>query len=263
MGGPNANSAHTAPQAARREHSRAFEVAVRFSVHRRDAVAEALQRIADLETCHAAVPVDSSSLDYPSLMAIRNEAFAPELAKLVANAPAGDAWLHEVKWDGYRIVATIVDGEVRLWSRNGIEWTQKVPELAKAVASLKLKSAQLDGEMIVPNTDGSSDFNALQGRLGAENKAPLRYMLFDAPYLSGEDLHSLPLVERKARLEAVLKKSRSKMLAFSAHRVGNGAALYAQAQKAGWEGIVSKRTCVQQKSTNAGRTKPRCEASTH
>jgi bifunctional non-homologous end joining protein LigD len=171
---------------------------------------------------------------------LRNEAFAPELAKLVKTAPPGDSWLHEVKWDGYRIVATVVDGNVRLWSRNAIEWTHKVPELAKAVASLKLDSAQLDGEMIVP-TETGSDFNALQGRLGAENKAPLRYMLFDAPYLNGEDLHGLPLIERKARLEKLLKKSRSKLLAYSAHQVGNGAALYAQAAKAGWEGIVSKR----------------------
>jgi len=85
--------------------------------------------------------------------------------------------------------------------------SQKVPELAKAVASLKLDSAQLDGEMIVP-TETGSDFNALQGRLGAENKAPLRYMLFDAPCLDGEDLHAQPLIERKARLEKLLKKSR-------------------------------------------------------
>lgn len=171
---------------------------------------------------------------------MKSPAFAPELAKLVKTAPSGDSWLHEVKWDGYRIVATVVDGNVRLWSRNAIEWTDKVPELARAVASLKLDSAQLDGEMIVPTATGS-DFNALQGRLGAENKAPLRYMLFDAPYLQGDDLHALALIERKARLEAVLRKSRSRLLAYSAHQVGNGAALYAQAVKAGWEGIVSKR----------------------
>jgi bifunctional non-homologous end joining protein LigD len=124
------------------------------------------------------------------------DAFSPELAKLVATAPVGDGWLHEVKWDGYRIVVTITNGDVRLWSRNGIEWTQKVPELATAVRSLKLKDSQLDGEMIVP-TETGSDFNALQGRLSAENKAPLRYMLFDAPQLQGEDLHALPLIERK------------------------------------------------------------------
>jgi bifunctional non-homologous end joining protein LigD len=169
-----------------------------------------------------------------------DEFFAPELAKLVKTAPAGDDWLHEVKWDGYRIVATVVDGNVRLWSRNGIEWTEKVPELAAAVRSLKLGDAQLDGEMIVPSETGS-DFNALQGRLSAETKAPLRYMLFDAPCLNGENLHDLPLAERKTRLEALLKKSRSKLLAYSVHQIGNGAALFAQALKAGWEGIVSKR----------------------
>lgn len=175
-------------------------------------------------------------------MTIKNEPFSPELAKLVKQAPPGDAWLHEVKWDGYRIVATIVDGKVRLWSRNGIEWTDKVPELAKAVASLKLDSAQLDGEMIVPTAkEDGSDFNALQSRLSAENKAPLRYMLFDAPYLDGESLRALPLIERKARLEKLLKKSRTKLLAYSAYQIGHGADLYAQALKGGWEGIVSKR----------------------
>lgn len=168
------------------------------------------------------------------------EAFAPELAKLVKAPPAGDAWLHEIKWDGYRIVATVVDGRVRLWSRNGIEWTEKVPELARAVAALKLTRAELDGEMIVP-TENGSDFNALQGRLGAENKAPLRYMLFDAPRLEKDDLSERPLVERKARLEALIRKSRSKLLAYSAHQVGHGADLFRQAMQAGWEGIVSKR----------------------
>ena len=169
-----------------------------------------------------------------------NEAFAPELTRLVKAPPAGDAWLHEIKWDGYRIVTTIVDGRVRLFSRNGIEWTDKVPELAKAVASLKLDRAELDGEMIVP-TENGSDFNALQGRLGAENKAPLRYVLFDLPRLGREDLRAMPLIERKARLEALVAKSRSRLLAYSAHQVGHGADLYRQAMKAGWEGIVSKR----------------------
>ena len=76
---------------------------------------------------------------------LKDEAFAPELAKLATDPPAGDAWLHEVKWDGYRIVATVVAGKVRLWSRNAIEWTKKVPELADAIASLKLKRAARRG----------------------------------------------------------------------------------------------------------------------
>jgi bifunctional non-homologous end joining protein LigD len=166
--------------------------------------------------------------------------FSPELCKLVQVAPAGDRWLHEVKWDGYRIVATIVAGRVRVWSRNGIEWTSKVPELVEAVASLKLKRGELDGEMIVPSESGA-DFNALQGRLSAENKAPLLYMLFDMPALGGKDLRARPLVERKAALEAMLKRRPHPLLGFSAHQIGHGAALFAHASKEGWEGIVSKK----------------------
>lgn len=171
----------------------------------------------------------------------KDEAFAPELTKLVSDPPAGDPWLHEVKWDGYRIVATVVSGKVRLWSRNAIEWTAKVPELAEAVASLKLSSAQLDGEMIVPSAGSGSDFNALQGRLSAENKIPIAYVLFDVPYLEGKSLRDLPLIERKAILADLLKKSRSKTLVYSEHQIGHGRDLYAKVMKAGWEGIVSKR----------------------
>jgi bifunctional non-homologous end joining protein LigD len=171
---------------------------------------------------------------------LKDQAFAPELCRLLAEPPRGDGWLHEVKWDGYRIVATVVRGKVRLWSRNAIEWTAKVPELAQAIASLKLRSAQLDGEMIVPSASGS-DFNALQGRLSAETKAPLLYMLFDMPFQNGESLRDRPLIERKDALALVLKKSRSRLLAFSAHQVGHGGALYEQALAKGWEGIVSKR----------------------
>ena len=168
------------------------------------------------------------------------DAFLPELCKLVETAPAGNGWLHEAKWDGYRIVATIRSGKVRVWSRNGIEWTAKVPELVAGVASLHLKSGELDGEMIVPSATGS-DFNALQGRLSAENKAPLLYMLFDMPSLNGEDLRARPLIERKAALKELLAEHPHPLLAYSEHQVGNGAALFAHATKEGWEGIVSKK----------------------
>ena len=171
---------------------------------------------------------------------LKDEAFAPELCKSQNVPPAGDEWLHEVKWDGYRILATVVAGKVRLWSRNAIEWTAKVPELAKAIASLKLKSAQLDGEMIVLK-DGRDDFNALQGRLSAETKAPLVYMLFDMPHLNGESLRDVPLLERKAALEALLRRRPNDLLRFSAHQIGNGATVFAQATAGGLEGVVSKR----------------------
>jgi ATP-dependent DNA ligase len=120
---------------------------------------------------------------------LKNEAFAPELTKLVSTPPIGDDWLHAVKWNGHRIVATAVRGTVRLKSGNAVEWTAKIPELGEAVASLKLSSAaQLDGEMIVPSENSGSDFNALKSRLSAENKVPIVYVLFDVPYLEGKSL---------------------------------------------------------------------------
>jgi bifunctional non-homologous end joining protein LigD len=171
---------------------------------------------------------------------LEDEPFAPELCRSQSEPPGGDSWLHEVKWDGYRIVATVVGGKVRLWSRNAIEWTAKVPELAKAVASLKLKSAQLDGEMIAVQ-DGRDDFNALQARLSAESKAPLLYMLFDMPHLNGKSLRDVPLVERKAALAALLQKHPHALLRYSDHQIGRGEDVFAQAKSAGLEGIVSKR----------------------
>lgn len=171
---------------------------------------------------------------------ITGEAFAPELCRTSSTPPTGDDWLHEVKWDGYRMLATVARGKVRLWSRNAIEWTHKLPELVKAIASLKLKSAQLDGEMIVLR-DGRDDFNALQGRLSAENQDPAMLILFDMPHLNGYSLREVPLIERKARLESLLEEHDHPLLRFSAHRVGNGEAVFKESVTAKREGIVSKR----------------------
>ncbi|MGH8173397.1 MAG: non-homologous end-joining DNA ligase, partial [Rhodanobacteraceae bacterium] len=171
---------------------------------------------------------------------LKNEAFAPELTRLRDEPPPGDDWLHEVKWDGYRLLATAVAGKVRLWSRNAIEWTDKVPEIAAAIAALKIKSVQLDGELIV--LDGArSDFNRLQARLSDESRGALLYMLFDMPHLDGVSLRNVPLLERKRMLAALLAKRRSKSLRYSEHTIGNGKAVFAQATAAGLEGVVSKR----------------------
>jgi bifunctional non-homologous end joining protein LigD len=171
---------------------------------------------------------------------LRNEPFLPELCRAHTSPPSGNDWLHEVKWDGYRIVATVVGSKVRLWSRNAIEWTKKVPELASAIAALKLKSAQLDGEMIVLQ-DGRDNFNALQSRLSAENKAPLVYMLFDLPHLDGLSFRDVALIERKKRLVALLDRRPHPMLRYSEHQIGHGKEVFAQAIAAGLEGVVSKR----------------------
>jgi len=171
---------------------------------------------------------------------LKNVAFKPQLCTVRSTPPEGDRWLHEVKWDGYRIVASVVGGRARLWSRNGIEWTGKVPELAAAIAALDVTSAQLDGEMVVLR-DGRDDFNALQGRLSAENREPAVYMLFDLPHWNGRSLRKVELIERKALLHELLKTAPSPALRFSEHVIGNGSEVFAKAVAAGLEGIISKR----------------------
>jgi bifunctional non-homologous end joining protein LigD len=171
---------------------------------------------------------------------VAGAAFAPELCKPATTPPAGDQWLHETKWDGYRLLATVARGKVRLWSRNAIEWSAKVPELVAAIESLQLRSAQIDGEMIVLRK-GLSDFNALQGRLSAESRSPAIYVLFDLPYADGRSLRGLPLIERKEILAKLLRAHPHRLLRFSRHTLGNGEAAYAAAVAARLEGIVSKR----------------------
>ena len=138
---------------------------------------------------------------------LKDAAFAPELCKLVQQPPTGDSWLHEVKWDGYRILATVVNGKARLWSRNAVEWTAKVPELAAAITSLKVKDGQFDGEMVVLRA-GVSNFNALQGRLSAENAEPAIYVLFDMPYLNGDgsSRHAADRAQEETRSSAETAK---------------------------------------------------------
>ena len=166
--------------------------------------------------------------------------FEPELCKAVDKPPAGDAWLHEVKWDGYRILASITGGEVRLWSRNGIEWTGKLAELASALSALGLKEARLDGEVIaVP--DGKDDFNALQARFSDDSPAPLLYMLFDVVHADGQSFAHVPLRERKAWLADRIEAHPHPLLRYSDHQIGNGAAAFRQAIAGALEGVVSKR----------------------
>lgn len=167
-------------------------------------------------------------------------AYAPELCRAQKNPPTGPGWLHETKWDGYRIVATAVRRDVRLWSRNAIEWTLKVPDLADAIATLGTTSLQLDGEMVVLRGE-RDDFNALQARLSAENAEPAVYVAFDIPHLDGRSLRDVPLIGRKQILEELLRVHPHPLLKFSEHQVGDGATVLARATSRGYEGIISKR----------------------
>jgi bifunctional non-homologous end joining protein LigD len=166
--------------------------------------------------------------------------FKPELATLRENPPVGEQWLHEVKWDGYRILATMAKGRVELWSRNGLSWTDRIPDIRQAIESLGVDSARFDGELIALNAEGQADFNALQKTLSGEASAPLAYMLFDVPYLEGYDLSRTPLHARKAILEALLEDPPTH-LSYSSHVVGNGDQVFAMASEQKLEGILSKR----------------------
>ncbi|MHC9083537.1 DNA ligase D [Luteimonas sp. RIT-PG2_3] len=165
--------------------------------------------------------------------------FAPQLATLVETTPQGTPWIHEIKWDGYRILALVNDGQVRLWSRNAIDWTDRLPDVRASIEALGLVSAALDGELIAG--DGRrQDFNLLQATLSGERQATLAYVLFDVLHLQGVDVGCAPLLARKQLLQALLEGAPGH-LAFSSHIDGDGEAAYRLAGERGFEGIVSKR----------------------
>src|SRR6187551_273484 len=167
----------------------------------------------------------------------------PELATLVSTTPEGDDFIHEVKFDGYRVIARIDSGEVSLLTRSGEDWTSRMPSLQQALGKLKVKNAMLDGEFVALDEHGVTNFQLLQNAFSSKNQAPLAYYAFDLLYLDGQDLRSLPLIERKAKLQALLGRSPKSetMLRYSDHTQGGGARFFAEACKLGLEGVVSKR----------------------
>ena len=168
--------------------------------------------------------------------------YEPQLAALADTPPPGDDWLHEIKYDGYRIGCLIEDGRIRLMTRNGQNYTAALPEVVAAAKTLGLRDALLDGEVVVLRPDGRASFTLLQQALsGAIPRASLVYVLFDLLRLEGVSLEALPLEERKARLQTLLAGSTSSRLRFADHVVGNGPGFYAEAERMGLEGIVSKR----------------------
>lgn len=167
---------------------------------------------------------------------------APCLATLTRVTPDGDQWVHEIKFDGYRIQAHIEDGEVRLYTRKGLDWTGRFTAIAKALAALKLKSAILDGEVVVEDERGASSFVMLVDDLKAGRSARMTYCAFDLMYLNGHDTRRLPLLQRKELLSGVLAKAgKSPGLRYSQHIERDGSAMLAEVCKLGLEGIISKR----------------------
>jgi len=128
----------------------------------------------------------------------------PQLATLASSVPPGD-WVVETKFDGYRLLARVEGKEVKLFTRNGNDWTSKFKPLAEAVASLGLKSAWLDGEIVVLNESGVPDFNALQTSIDNSRTKNIQLFLFDVPFLNGMDLRAVPVVTRRAKLKELLE----------------------------------------------------------
>jgi bifunctional non-homologous end joining protein LigD len=166
----------------------------------------------------------------------------PQLATLVDAPPAGDDWVHEIKYDGYRLLAAIGGGAVRMYTRRGLDWTDKFRPLLRPLLDLPLSSALIDGEVAVADKDGRTDFGALQDRMAEGKGRGIGYYMFDLLFLDGDDLRQLPLLDRKARLAALLAdQPRSGPLFYSDHVVGNGAAMLRKVCAMKLEGIVSKR----------------------
>ena len=167
---------------------------------------------------------------------------APQLATLVEAPPAGDHWLHEMKYDGYRILCRITQGHARLLTRNGKDWTEQFPSVAHAAEGLGVEQAVLDGEVAVLRPDGTTTFSGLQNVGSAEASGTLVYFVFDVLHLNGFDLTAVPLATRKTALRDLLATGRdTTTLRYGDHVAGNGDAFFRQACRLSLEGMVSKR----------------------
>ena len=168
----------------------------------------------------------------------------PCLATLVDDAPSGKQWLHEIKWDGYRLLGFVQRGKARLKTRNDKDYTNKFPGIATALGALDVTSAIVDGEAIVEDGNGHSSFSALQAALSRDHSGIADHAIFyafDLLHLDGADLRELPLEARKERLAALVPAGERGRLRLSEHIDADGQAMIRNACRLGMEGIISKR----------------------
>jgi len=161
-----------------------------------------------------------------------------QLASFTEQVPITEDWLHEVKFDGYRLMALLHGGRVQLYTRNEYDWSEKYPFLCRAMEALPVADAIIDGEVVVLGPDGISDFQALHH---LSEQTDVFYYAFDLLYLTGFDLRNAPLVERKRLLQALLSAADQRTMRFSQHTIGKGNAVYKNACQLGLEGVISKR----------------------
>lgn len=167
----------------------------------------------------------------------------PCLATLQDKPPAGDAWLHEVKFDGYRLQARLSAGKVKLLTRTGLDWTERFGErIIDSLAALPCETALIDGEVVALGENDISSFSALQAALSEGKTANLVFFAFDLLHLDGEDLQGEPLLARKERLEELLKAAEpDSSLRYSEHFIEPGQTMLRHACRMGLEGVISKR----------------------
>jgi bifunctional non-homologous end joining protein LigD len=173
-------------------------------------------------------------------MATKQEKIAPQLATLVTAPPIGPGWIHEIKYDGFRMSVRRAGDGVRVYSRNGLDWTTRLPSLAADAAKLKAESFTIDGEAAVLDAKGVSSFARMQDALSRTDDSKIMFFAFDLLELDGADLRKRPLVDRKAALRKLLSRGPSR-LRYSEHLDTDGAAMLKRACEMGLEGIISKR----------------------
>ena len=176
----------------------------------------------------------------------------PQLAQLVSKPPSGKEWIHEVKFDGYRIQSHVHDGRVKMFTRNGHDWTKKYPALAKALAEGSATSAVFDGEVVWQDEEGRSSFQKLQNAIKDGETGDLVYYIFDILSFDGEDLRERPLLERKRKLQSILKKTDHPSLRYSQHFAGVGDQMIEASCKMDLEGIICKRAASPYMSGRGG-----------
>jgi bifunctional non-homologous end joining protein LigD len=164
----------------------------------------------------------------------------PQKATLVDSVPAGAAWLHEMKYDGYRCLLALAGGHAKIYTRTGLDWTDKFPEIAEAAGAIQCDTALLDGEIVALDDKGNTGFSALQQAI-SEGGRGLTLFLFDALEIDGNKLEKLANLERKQRLAALLGEGVQPLILYADHLIGKGEQLFDAMCAAGQEGIISKK----------------------
>lgn len=165
----------------------------------------------------------------------------PQLATLVDEAPDGPDWLHEIKYDGYRLSALIDKGKARLITRNGLDWTAKFPALARAIAMLPVGTAIIDGELVALAVDGTTSFAELQDRIATGRTDDLVFFSFDLLYRDGYDLTGAMLDDRKTALAEIVRPGSAGIVRYSDHQRGRGVEFHREACQYELEGTIAKR----------------------